>query len=91
MWRGSADGTFICDFRCVKGMVILAVTTISVTASHDTYGVYRAIHFRCVKGMVILAVTIVSVTASHDTYGVYRAIHFRFVWQLEPRCFDDRQ
>jgi hypothetical protein len=43
-----ADGIFICDFRCVKGMVILAVTIVSVTASHGTYGVYRAVHFRFV-------------------------------------------
>lgn len=48
MWWGSTDGTFICDFRCVKSMVILAVTIVSVTASHDTYSVYRAIHFRFV-------------------------------------------
>jgi len=48
MWRGSTDGTFIRDSRYVKAVVILAVTIVSVTASHDTYGVYRAIHFRFV-------------------------------------------
>jgi hypothetical protein len=39
------------DHRRMRGAVILAMTTISVTVSHHTYGVCRAVPFKFVWQM----------------------------------------